>query len=439
MADGRRTAYETLYKIEKSGAYSNLSLNSALSGLADERERAFATALVYGTLENKEIIDVQLNALTGKSVKKMQDSVRVILRMAVYQLVFMDKVPDSAAVNEAVKLSKKAAPQASGFVNGVLRTFIRNGKKLVLPEKSASLSAYLAAKYSCPCWIVDIWLNAYGEEKSESILKTLAGRPPVYVRVNTAKTNSDDLTGIFEKQGVKAKKAQLENALEIEYTGAADELPAYKDGLFHVQDIASQICCSVLNAKRGQNVYDVCAAPGGKTMTIAEMMENEGEIVSCDIYENRVKLIKDTANRLGLDIVAPTVRDAREKAQNADADAVLCDVPCSGLGIIRRKPDIKSKTKSEISDLPALQREILCAASGLVKKGGTLVYSTCTLNPVENEENIEWFLSVNEDYEPYPFTLPEWTDKKQQDCMATLFPNADGCDGFFIARMRRKG
>ena len=439
MADGRKVAYETLYKIEKSGAYSNLSLKFALSSLEEERERAFATALVYGTLENKELIDVQLNSLTGKSVMKMQDSVRVIMRMAIYQLVFMDKIPDSAAVNEAVKQCKRVSPHASGFVNGVLRAFIRNGKTLVMPPKSDSVSNYLAAKYSCPVWIVETWLDAYGEERCENILRSLTGRPPVYARVNTTKINAGDLITVLSDQGVKAENTQLENALCIEYTGAIDSLKAFENGLFHIQDIASQLCCQVLDARKGQRVYDVCAAPGGKTMTIAENMENSGEIISCDIYENRVKLIADTSKRLGLDIVRPTVRDAAEDTGAPDADAVLCDVPCSGLGIIRRKPDIKAKTQEEIDDLPALQRKILCASASLLKKGGTLVYSTCTLNPEENERNIEWFLSGNTDFEPYPFALPEWTEKEQSGCMATLFPSADGCDGFFIARIRRKG
>lgn len=438
MKDARRTAYDTLLKTEKDGAYSNLALSSALGQLDDSRERALATSIVYGTLESKELLDMQLAALTGKPVGKMQTGVLVLMRMALYQIVFLDKIPDSAAVNEAVKLAKKLFPHASGFVNGVLRAFIRNGKKLVMPDRKKEPEAYLSAAYSCPLWLVRLWKKDYGEERCESILSACMGRPPVFVRVNTTLTDEKGLKEALEAEDVTVSDCACDNALSIEYTGAADGLETYKNGLFHVQDIASQLCCEILGAKENDVVYDVCAAPGGKTYTCAERMNGTGKVVSCDIYEQRVGLIESGAQRLKLDNVTARVRDACTVQENAEADRVLCDVPCSGLGIIRRKPDIKMKAKEEIDDLPALQRQILSASASLVKKGGVLVYSTCTLNRSENEDNVLWFLQNNSDFEPDTFTLPSWADGEVNGCCATLFPQKGGSDGFFISRMKRK-
>ncbi len=442
MTQARRAAYKVLMKVEAEGAYSNIALNAALSQIEDEREKGLAAAIVYGTLENTEIFDLQISSLTGKSAKKLQNEVRVILRMGLTQLVYMDKIPESAAVNECVNLAKKFAPRASGLVNGVLRSFIRAGKKLDLPKKEKDAILYLSAKYSVPKWLVQLWHNSYGEEKCEEILSAIKGRAPVYLRVNTTKINEEELCARLSEEGVKTENTKLAGAVAVEASGAIDKLGAYEEGLFHVQDLASQLCCSLLEARENSVVYDVCAAPGGKSFTIAQHMNNTGKVISCDLYPHRVSLIKQGAERLGLTNIEPSVRDAMTREEDK-ADFVLCDAPCSGYGVIRRKPDIMLKSKSEaegeMESIAEIQRDILSAASALTRKGGVLVYSTCTLNPAENEENAKWFASNNPDFEPMPFELPEWVDHRYENGMATIFPHRDGADGFFIARFRRKG
>lgn len=438
MTQARRAAYKVLMRTESEGAYSNIALNAELSKIDDEREKSLATAIVYGTLENLELLDKQIRTLTGKNERKLQPSVRTILRMGLCQLVFMDKIPESAAVNECVNLAKKFANPASGLVNGVLRSFIRSGKKLSLPEKDSSPELYLAAKYSVPTWLSKLWTESYGIEKCEEILSVIKGRAPVYLRVNTTKIDTDTLCRRLAEEGVKAAPTKLADAVEVEASGAIDRLASYEEGLFHVQDLASQLCCMILKAEENSTVYDVCAAPGGKSFTVAQMMKGTGKIISCDLYPQRVSLIAQGADRLGLGNIEPTVRDA-SVIENSKADYVLCDVPCSGLGVIRRKPDIMLKAKSEADALSEIQRDIFKAASSLVKEGGVLVYSTCTLNPAENEENVQWFLSENTEFEPMPFELPEWVSCKYENGMATIFPDREGSDGFFIARFRRKG
>ena len=437
MTQARLSAYKVLMRTESEGAYSNIALNSELSKIDDEREKSLASALVYGTLENTELFDRQIRTLTGKNAKKLQPEVRVILRMGLAQLVYMDKIPDSAAVNECVNLAKKFAPRASGLVNGVLRSFIRAGKKLDLPEKEKDPILYLSAKYSVPLWLSKLWAESYGIEKCEEILSTIKGRAPVYLRVNTTKITEEELLKKLAAEGVNATETKIKNAVSIEASGAIDKLSTYENGLFHVQDLASQLCCMLLGEAENSVVYDVCAAPGGKTFTIAQHMKNTGKIISCDLYPQRVSLIAQGAERLGLLNVEATVRDAMTREEDK-ADFVLCDVPCSGLGVIRRKPDIMLKAKDEPEALADIQRDILKASAALVKKGGVLIYSTCTLNPAENEENVRWFLNENADFEPLPFEIPQWVNCNYENGMATIFPDRDGADGFFIARLRRK-
>lgn len=437
MTQARLAAYKVLMRIENGGAYSSIALNSELSKVEDEREKGLASALVYGTLENTELANRVIAELTGKSIKKLQPEVRVILRMGVVQLMYMDKIPDSAAVNECVNLVKKFAPRASGLVNGVLRAFIRNGKRLDISQMENDSVMRLSVEYSAPLWLTELWTKSYGIERCEEILSTIKGRAPVYLRVNTTKINEDGLCTVLSEEGVRVRTTKLENAVEVGASGAIDRLISYEKGLFHVQDMASQLCCKILGTKKGDTVYDVCAAPGGKTFTVAQYMENTGKIISCDLYPHRVELIKQGAQRLGLANVEAMVRDA-SKAEKAEADAVLCDVPCSGLGVIRRKPDIMLKAKSEAESLADIQRSILTASASLVKKGGVLIYSTCTLNPDENEENVRWFLKENPNFEPIDFEIPQWVSVNYEKGMATIFPSRDSSDGFFISKFRRK-
>ena len=397
-------------RVESEGGYSNISLNEALTAVRPEpRDRAFITRLVYGVLEKNEYIDHVISSYV-KPGARIEPEVRCILRMAVYQMVFMN-TPDAAAVNESVNLAKKLKLfRATGFINGLLRSFIRDGKQISLPDRKRHPMKYLSVKYSCPEWLAELWSESYGEDLCEKILAGLEGRPPIYVRVNPMKISSDALRELLEAREIRViPSGILPDCLAIEEAGDITELPEYQNGFFHVQDGSSQLCCAIASPESGSLVYDVCAAAEG-------------------------------AERLGFGCIQPTVRDALEPSEARCADLVLCDVPCSGLGIIRRKPDIKRKSWGEIEGLPDLQRRILENSACMVKKGGRLIYSTCTLHPAENVEVIGAFLKQHGEFEPCPISLPEGLSRAidEPDYTLTLFPHIFNTDGFFISAVRRK-
>ena len=438
MKTARQTTFDILLKIQRDNAYSNLALDGQLRDRNyDSRDTAFISALVYGVLERKITLEYQLEQSLRQPLKKLRPEVRVILNMGVYQLLYMDKVPESAAVNESVILAKKnGCAFAAGLVNAVLRSVLKKG--IALPEYGKNHIEYLSVKYSCPQWLVKLWTKSYGEENAVGIMENAVGRPPITVRVNTLKVSSDELIEKLAQENVGAEKCSLmADSLKIENTGAVENLKAYKSGLFHVQDISSQLCCKALSPKSGEHILDVCAAPGGKTFTAAEMMNNVGQIDSFDIYESRTKLIADGAERLGIGIVRTNVQDASAYNENiGQADKVLCDVPCSGLGIIRRKPEIRYKTKADIDNLPNLQYFIVSNAARYVKKGGRLIYSTCTLNPSENEEVVRRFLNENKDFQPSE-VFPE-DGRNEISSYMTIMPHINNTDGFFIAAFVKK-
>lgn len=438
------TAYRVLMQVEGEGGYSNLSLNAALGGARlAPRDKAFVTKLVYGVLENTTYLDHVISSY-AKAGAKIEPEIRCILRMAVYQMAFLD-TPDSAAVNESVNLAKKLKLfRATGFINGLLRNYIRDGKQVKLPDRRNNPDLYCSVRYSCPLWLVALWREAYGGELCEKILGSLAERPPIFVRVNTTKITAEALRDSLAADGITTEIFPLlPDCLTLAHTGAIQEIPQYARGEFHVQDGSSQLCCLMAAPKAGDRVYDVCAAPGGKSFTLAELMGNRGEIISCDLHAHRVKLIAEGAARLGLDCVKATVRDALNEPGadgEGNADLVLCDVPCSGLGIIRRKPDIKSKPQSEVEGLPDLQYRILANAARLVRPGGRLVYSTCTLNPAENADVLGKFLTAHRDFEPCAIQLPQGIGRAIDEPahMVTVFPHMADTDGFFIATVRRR-
>lgn len=441
MKNTRYIAYKALLRVELDGAYSNLVLAEVLSSSElDARDKAFVSNLFYGVLERRITLDYIIRRFSSVRLKKIETKVLVILREAVYQLVFMDKVPDSAAVNEAVTLCRKEKlHRSSGFVNGLLRSITRAEDRCPLPDENDTVK-YLSVKYSCPEEIVSLWVKDYSRETAEGVLSSLSGRPPIFIRVNTVKTSADELAETLEKDGVSVNRTALPNALEISCTGAVTSLEAYKNGLFHVQDLSSQVCCELLAVRNGDIVADVCAAPGGKTMNLAERTPR-GRVISCDIYDHKLRLIENTAKRLGLRNISTALRDASDAEKPIElCDRILCDVPCSGLGVMRRKPEIRYKPDTGADALPAVQLGILENSARFVKSGGTLVYSTCTLNKKENNENAAAFLKAHPEFEPLPLGLPEGikrTIDEESNCL-TLFPQTNGTDGFFVAAFRKK-
>ncbi len=433
MINTRLLTFNALMRVEKDKSYSNLTLDSYLKNTElDARDKSFVSALFYGIIERKLTLDYNLGLYLDKPLKKLKPEVLVILRLGAYQILFMDKVPMSAAVNESVKLSKKCGCSfASGLINALLRKVGQNG--LVLPDKS-NISEFLSVKYSCNAKLCEKFISRFGFEAAEDILEASVDTPDIYVRVNTLKLKSGDLIEIFQNENISAEPCDVENALKIKLRGKDIEaLDSYKNGYFHVQDLASQYCAKALDAQSGDVVYDLCSAPGGKAYTTAERMNNSGVLLCFDLYESRVNLIKSGAERLGIDIIKCTVSDATEfHSEFAKADRVLCDVPCSGFGIIRRKPEIKYKSPDEFSDLPEIQYQILCNGAQYVKKDGTLVYSTCTLLADENENVCRRFLENHPEFTAYN-PLSELSDGEY----TTLLPQKDGSDGFFIACFKR--
>ena len=436
MKSARQTAFDILIKMHRNDAYSNIELDSALknSGL-DKRDCALVSNLVYGVSERLITLDYSIEShLTGK-LGKLKPEVLVILRLGAYQILFADKIPNSAAVNESVKLAKaNRCAYASGLCNAVLRKIAQNG--LLLPDEEDKIK-YLSVKYSFPQWLCRMWREAYGEENAQGIMKTACEKPPIYVRVNSLKTSAEKLIEVFESEGVEAFPVKgFDLALEIAETGDIEKLGSYRGGLFHVQDLSSQLCAKALDAREGMTVFDVCSAPGGKAFTAAEYMNNKGLIKAFDIHEHRVKLINGGAQRLGISIIEGETEDAEKyNSENGFADRVLCDVPCSGLGIVRRKPEIRYKEKILIDKLPLLQYRILENAAKYVKPSGRLIYSTCALNPKENEEVARKFI---ENHKNFKMVRPLGNDYCDDNCgYITLMPHMHGTDGFFIAAFER--
>ncbi len=433
----RQAAFLILLKIEKDKAYSNIAIDSAVKAYSlDSTDCAFISRLVYGVTERKITLDYAVSQFLKQSIKKLKPEVLVILRLGTYQILFMDKIPSSAAVNESVSLAKKNKCEfASGMINAVLRKIATSENTIF---DSLCGEERLSVLYSAPLELVKFLKYHYNEDNAEEILKAALMPKEITIRVNTLKISEEALIEELKKEDVRATKATFENALVIETRGAVYELQAYKKGLFHVEDISSQLCVSELNLKEDYKFIDVCSAPGGKSFTAAQYMHNKGELISCDIHPHRVELIKDGAKRLGITNIKPTVNDALvfNKAFE-NADCVLCDVPCSGMGIIGKKPEIKYKSLDDTKELIPIQKQILLTASQYVKKGGTLIYSTCSINPNENRKVCDWFLTENNNFKSVK-VAPNIERCIDEGDYLTLTPHINKCDGFFIAKFIKK-
>ncbi len=437
MQNARKFTRDLLTAFFENSSYSNILLDNALvKSELSAQDKKFAANLFYGVIERKITLDAVINKYSKIPAEKLSSDVLQTLRLAVYQILFMDSVPDRAAVFESVKLAKSGKnPAIGGYVNGVLRAFLRDGKKI--PELDDKISN-LSVKYSCPEWLIEKWINEHGEDMALEMLKSSVGAPPVTARLNILKKSADEIINDIIESGVEIKlRSEVENCAQLFNVRDISRLGVYKKGMFHIQDISSQICCEILDPKPDETVLDVCSAPGGKAFTIAEIMNNQGKVIACDLYEQRVKLITDGSKRLGIDIIEAKVNDATAFSDKIEmADRVLCDVPCSGLGVIRRKPEIKYKNPKDFDSLKDIQRKILDVSSKYLKKGGFLVYSTCTLSRAENDDIIDWFLESHTDFEKG--SINGFSNIKGGNYKVTITPNMFNSDGFFVAKLIKK-
>ena len=443
MANPREIALKILLDVENDSAFSNLELNHTLvQEQLSGRDTAFVSALVYGVLERKLTLDEIIRQYSKIPLRKIETTTKVILRMGILQLLFMDKVPESAAVNESVNLAKRNKLQRSaGFINGILRSITRAEEKYRLPDKSKDKTAYYSILYSAPRELVRLWINAYGEENAVQLLEQLSGRPPLCVRVNTLRNTKQELEQILDKEGVQYEEIPfLPDALHLYNTGSLLKLRSFYERRFYVQDASSQLCVQALDPKPGELMLDVCAAPGGKSFTAAMLMENKGKILAFDNYDQKVRLMQESSWGLFIDIIRVETRDAGDGEPLPTADRILCDVPCSGLGVLSRKPEIRYKDDLLHNDLPEIQYRILCHSAQYLAPGGRLVYSTCTLNPRENNEQTARFLREHPDFTGVKLTLPEGVGRAigEEDYEITLMPHTAHTDGFYFAVFRRR-
>ncbi|MDU4889089.1 MAG: 16S rRNA (cytosine(967)-C(5))-methyltransferase RsmB [Clostridium sp.] len=442
MTSAREVAVNTVMQVFENKAYSNIALNKNLneSNLSD-KDRGLATELVYGTIKYKYSIDKILKTFLDKKFDKTDKYVLNLLRVCIYQLRYLDKIPEFAAVNEGVNLAKKhVSVGASKLVNGVLRNYLRDRDKKYYDEDN--FSEKLAFIYSYPQWMVKLFVSQYGEEIGEKILEGLNKRPSVTLRVNSTKTDYEQVADELIKNGYNVEEGVIcPEAIRIVKGSSVEDNPLFREGILTVQDESAMLVAPAMDLEEGMTILDLCSAPGGKTTHIAELMNNTGKVYGFDIYEHKLQLIKNNCDRLGLNTIELGILDATERSEKLkeSGDRVLIDVPCSGLGIIRKKPEIKyTKREKELKEIVAIQRKIMENAAGYVKKGGILLYSTCTINKDENENNIQWFLKKFQGFqvEPLNFGKVENVIYDEKGCV-TVLPN-EYMDGFFIAKLKRK-
>lgn len=426
--NARDAALKALVACRRNGAWSDGALKELLIGL-DRRDAALASRLCYGVLQNRALLDFWIDAFAKG---KLQPVVREILRLAVYQLNFLDKVPSSAAVNEAVDQAKRFANPAAGrLVNGVLRNMLRTG--LPQPED-------LATRYSHPQALVDLLTEEFGEETTRRLLESHNQAPATVLQLNTLLTNRDELLSRLRSEGASAEvHPWLPDCITVSATGDLEQLPSYREGLFYVQDAAARLAVQAAGLQPGMKVLDCCAAPGGKSFAAAMEMKNRGEVISCDIHPHKIALLEKGAERLHISILTARLQDASKpvEAWKKAMDVVLADVPCSGLGVIRKKPEIRDKDLTQTERLPIVQRAILDTQAQYVKPGGILLYSTCTILRRENETVAEDFLQNHPEFALETVEFPTGSGIPAGP-MTTLLPCDHGTDGFFICKFRRK-
>ncbi len=424
----RELTLSLLMKGEKTKQYSNIVLDNALKNSElSSADRGLVSALFYGVIERRITLDYQIKSLATRDISDIDEKTVNALRIGLYQLIYLDRIPPHAAINESVSLCSR---KSAGFANAILRSFLRRGG-VSLPDKSNTLE-YLSVAYSIDIPLLSRLLSIFGRDETEKLLTAINQAPPTTLRVNTLLTDRNTL---IEKIPSSAPTKNAPHGIFVQ--GSVRDIYGFDEGMFFVQDEASQICVEALGAKSGDVVMDICACPGSKSFGAAITMKNRGEIYSFDLHENKLSLVINGAERLKIDIIQTSDCDGRhflptfEKA----SDRIICDVPCSGFGVLAKKPELRYKNPEESAALPKIQRDILNNACKYLKSGGTLIYSTCTILPEENEKNIEDFLASHPD-----FYLEEWQvgDIVAKGGMITLLPHIHKTDGFFIAKLKRK-
>ncbi|GAA0754035.1 MULTISPECIES: 16S rRNA (cytosine(967)-C(5))-methyltransferase RsmB [Clostridium] len=436
--NSRKLARQIVQRVLEEGAYSNLVLSNELNTRdIEDKDKGLITEIVYGTLRRKRTLDVLIGNFV-KDINLIDTTVLNILRVAIYQMYFLDKIPEYAACNEAVEEAKEVSLEASKLVNGILRNYIKDEKEIVVPGNRIDELAY---KFSFQPWMIRLFIKQYGEEKTMKLMSGLNETPKVTVRVNEFKAEYDEVYEKLEEIGYNIEEGYAcPEGIAIKGGKGIEDNALFKEGLITVQDESAMLVAPLLDLKEGDKVLDLCAAPGGKTTHIAELLGNTGEVLAFDLHENKLSLIEENAKRLGLNNIVCKAMDATKL--NSDyisyGDKVLIDVPCSGLGIIRKKPEIKwNKTRQQLKDLVPIQREIMENAWQYLKPGGTLVYSTCTLNKEENEENLQWFLSKHKDAAVEKVYIGNNSNFiYNADGSLTILPN-DSMDGFFMGKIKK--
>jgi 16S rRNA (cytosine967-C5)-methyltransferase len=459
----RKLAVEVLVKVERQGSFANLAMNSAFAiHTLSERDRALATGLVHGVLRHRGELDAILAQFSRKPPAKMTPATRNTLRIAFFQLEHMRDMPPSAVVNTCTEIGKRTGHAGTGaYVNGVLRAYLRAREQGVMTVRDATscelapaapdAPAALASRYAVSEWLVNKWLNCWGEADTRQLLEFYQREPALTLRTCQISVSPDGLQQLLQDKGMKLRPGKLVPACLIvedrgRRRGPVDKLPGFQEGLFTVQDEPAAFASLVVDPRPGQVVIDLCAAPGGKTCHLAELMANKGRVLAVDTSHRRLSLLKDTRQRLGLTNIEIFAADATNYDPGLQADAVIVDAPCSGTGVINRRSDLRFRAEPDFAALVALQRRLLAHSAKLVLPGGVLVYSTCSLEPEENADNIAWFLSAHPDFQPdslLPFVPPaylsDYPDSKSDFAggWVQLSPVRHGLSGFFLARLRR--
>ncbi|MFZ7103116.1 MAG: 16S rRNA (cytosine(967)-C(5))-methyltransferase RsmB [Peptococcaceae bacterium] len=445
--NARHFALKVLYQVNEEGAYANIALDKAFSeySLDDLRDKGLATELVYGCVKYQGFLDWVINQFAKPQVEKMAPWIRNIIRLGLYQIIHLDKVPVSAAVNESVKLAKKYGHQGTvKFVNGILRNIARNKENLKYPSLEKEPGEHIRILYSFPGWLVGRWLQDYGLEDTVKMCAYFNEPSPLWIRTNTLKVSREELCVFLKARGITfAYSSKAPEGLKLLNTVEIGRIREFQEGLFTVQDESSMVVSHVVAPEEGQAFLDVCSGPGGKTSHLAQLMNNTGKILAFDVHQHRLELIQETCRRLGITNVITGLKDARYLAEiiAEPVDGALVDAPCSGLGVLGRRPDARWRKKpQDIIELQAMQKAILAETAKLVKPGGTLVYSTCTITKEENQDVVTEFLQKNGDFYPDD-ELRRFLPYPASDCREgwiQFLPFKHRTDGFFIARLKRK-